>query len=147
MLEAAKKGEEKDKEAYKEAYKEKYGKEPEEKESTLEFHFYSTLKTITVRRTSEYDNLAICGKDGSGCVWLIDFSCDMNKCVGFNEPGSGLLKGDVRIGRRGDISSYTMTAPDAKPGYKFKQWEIISARKNQTNGVLIGKYIAIYEKI
>ena len=152
-IEQAKKGEALQQQEYREAYYEKYGKYPEEEKSSVEFHFYSTMKTITIHRNESKTNenyWSGCGVDGRGCIWFADFSCDMNACEGFVEPGSGSLKNSIRIGRRGDILEYTMEAPKAKPGYKFKQWEIISANKNITNtetpGILISKYIAIYEK-
>ncbi len=149
MLEQAKKGEEIDRENYEKALEEKGIEVPEEKH-TVEFHFFNTSNSITVRRHGDEDYWSKCGKNGQGCIWFVEFSCNMNECVGFSEPGSGALKDNVLIGRRGDILEYTMDAPKGKPGYRFKQWEVISANKNITDngydGVLISKYIAIYEK-
>ena len=149
MLEQAKKGEKIDQDNYEKALEEKGLKVPEEKH-TVEFHFYSTLNPITVYRNYDEEFWSKCGKDGAGCIWFAEFSCDMNECEGFSEPGSNLLSGKVLIGRRGDILKYTMVAPKGKPGYRFKQWEIISDNKvvsdNEYEGILVNRYRAIYEK-
>ena len=122
-------------------------KVPEEKH-TVEFHFYSTLNPITIYRNYDEEFWSKCGTDGAGCIWFAEFSCDMNECEGFSEPGSNLLSGKVLIGRRGDILEYTMVAPKGKPGYRFKQWEIISDDKifPDNEGILVNRYRAIYEK-
>ncbi len=149
MLEQAKKGEKIDQENYEKALEEKGLKVPEEKH-TVEFHFFNTKNPITVHRYGDEDYWSKCGKDGAGCIWFVEFSCDMNECVGFSDSGSDTLKEKVLIGRRGDVLEYTMEAPKGKPGYRFKQWEIISANKTVTNneyeGVLVSRYRAIYEK-
>ncbi len=136
--------------------KEQEGKEPEaQEEHTVEFHFYSTIRDLKVRRTggsANYWNDGTCGTDGSGCIWFAEFSCDMNECEGFAEPGTGLMKGTVTLGRRGDITEYVMQPPKAKPGYRFKAWEMISVNgkpitdKDGENGILLARYRAVYEK-
>lgn len=151
MLELAAKGEEKDREQYEKAYTEKYGHAPEEKHE-VEFHFYSTLNPLTVR-LYDHDNYytpSKCGETGSGCIWFAEFSCDLNQCVGFLDTHTNELKDNVIYAKRASIKEYTMKAPEARYGYKFKQWEIISDRKNITVNGQTGiayKYIAIYEKI
>ncbi len=152
MLEQAAKGEEADRKKYIDDYTEKYGHAPEEEKHEVEFHFYSTLRTLTIRRPEskddeDYWSKSICGEDGSGCIWFAEFSCDLNECVGFNKSGSLVSK--ALIGLRGDITEYTMEAPAAKPGYRFKQWEITSAYKDlggEYGNVLVNRYRAIYEK-
>ena len=116
-------------------------KEAEKK--TVEFHFYSTNKTLPIRCTESF-----CGD--SGHIWFIEVECDLNKCEGFTDSKTGAQVGTLLIARRADITSLTLTAPAAKYGYKFMGWELISSRKAVSNelgeGVLSGKYIATYEK-
>ena len=116
-------------------------KEAEKK--TVEFHFYSTNKTLPIRCTESF-----CGD--SGHIWFIEVECDLNKCEGFTDSRTGSKVGTLLIARRADITSITLTAPAAKYGYKFMGWELISSRKAVSNelgeGVLSGKYIATYEK-
>ncbi len=117
-------------------------KEAEKK--TVEFHFYSTSKSLPIRCTESY-----CGD--SGHIWFVEVECDLNKCEGFTDSRTGTQVSTLLIGRRADITSYTVTAPAPKYGYKFTGWELISSRKAVSNelgsGVLSGKYIATYEKI
>ncbi len=126
---------------------EKKRMEEEAQKKTVNFHFYTTTKTLTVRCNDES-----CGEGKQGYIWFVEFECDLNKCEGFDAPGTGLKKGDVFIGRRGDITEYTMEPPAAKYGYKFVAWELISANKNRITingdeGLQIAKYVAVYEKI
>ncbi len=150
MLDAAAAGEKLDREEYERAYTEKYGHAPEEEKHEVEFHFYSSLNPLTVRLYdhSNYYTTSKCGQTGSGCIWFAEFSCDLNQCVGFADT-DGTLKADVVYAKRASIKEYTMKAPDARPGYRFKQWELISERKNTLYGKtgLAYKYIAVYEKI
>ena len=151
MLEAAKKGEEADRQKYIDEYTEKYGHAPVEEKQEVEFHFYSTLNPLTVRLYdhNNYYTSSRCGETGSGCIWFAEFSCNLDQCVGFPDSNTNELKGNVLYARRASIKEYTMKAPDARPGYKFKQWEIISDNKNKTvngNTGIAYKYIAIYEK-
>ena len=149
MLEAAKEGEKLDHQKYVDEYTKKYGHAPEEK-TEVEFHFYSTLKDLKVRRNGDASHWAECGENGVNCIWFVEFSCDINECEGFAEPGSNELSGKVLIGRRGDTTEYIMQPPKAKPGYRFKAWEIVSANGTITQygetGVLVSKYRAVYEK-
>lgn len=150
VLEAAKKGEEADREQYIKDYTEKYGHAPEEEKTEVEFHFYNTVNPITVRLYDHegYYTASRCGETGSGCIWFAEFTCDLNQCVGFPDSSSKELKGDVVYSLRADKKEYTMNAPEARPGYKFKQWELISDRKNTLYGQtgIAYKYVAIYEK-
>ncbi len=151
MLEAAALGEKEDREAYEKAYSDKYGHLPEEKHE-VEFHFYSNLNPLTVRLYdhNNYYTESKCGLTGSGCIWFAEFSCDLNQCVGFLDSYTGKLVGDVIYAKRASIKEYTMKAPEARDGYKFKYWELVSDRKNVTINGQTGiayKYIAVYEKI
>ncbi len=149
ILKKAAEGEKRDRENYEKALKEK-GLNPPSDEHTVEFHFYSTLRDLKVRRNGDAEYWDKCGKDGVNCIWFVEFSCDMNECEGFAEPGSNELSGHVLLGRRGDTKEYVMQPPKAKPGYRFKAWEIVSARGTVTQygetGVLVSSYRAIYEK-
>ncbi len=117
-------------------------KEAEKKK--VEFHFYSTKKSLPIHCTESY-----CGD--SGHIWFVEVECDLNKCEGFTNSRTGAQVSTLLIGRRADITSYTVTAPAPKYGYRFVGWELISSRKAVSNelgsGVLSGKYIATYEKI
>ncbi len=117
-------------------------KEAEKK--TVEFHFYSTNKSLPIRCTESY-----CGD--SGHIWFVEVECDLNKCEGFTDSRTGTQVSTLLIGKRADITNYTVTAPAAKYGYRFVGWELISSRKAVSNelgsGVLSGKYIATYEKV
>ena len=129
---------------------EREGKLPEVEEHNVEFHFYSTIKDLKVRRNGDDSLWSHCGNDGVNCIWFVEFSCDMNECEGFAEPGTNALSGKVLIGRRGDTTEYVMQPPKAKPGYKFKAWEMVSVHGEITQygetGVLVSKYRAVYEK-
>ena len=128
----------------------KEGNQKEPEEHNVEFHFYTTLRDLKVRRNGDASYWAECGVNGVNCIWFVEFSCDMNECEGFAEPGSDKLSGKVLIGRRGDTMEYVMQPPKAKPGYRFKAWEIVSAKGTVTKygetGVLVSKYRAVYEK-
>ncbi len=117
-------------------------KEAEKK--TVEFHFYSTSKSLPIYCTESY-----CGD--SGHIWFVEVECDLNKCEGFTDSRTGTQVSTLLIGRRADITSYTVTAPAPKYGYRFTGWELISSRKAVSNelgsGILSGKYIATYEKV
>ncbi len=149
ILKKAAEGEKRDRENYEKALKEK-GLTPPSNEHTVEFHFYSTLRDLKVRRNGDADYWATCGEDGVNCIWFAEFTCDMNECEGFAEPGSNELSGHVLLGRRGDTKEYIMQPPKAKPGYRFKAWEIVSAHGTVTQygetGVLVSSYRAVYEK-
>ncbi len=54
-------------------------------------------------------------------IWHVGFTCDLNKCVGFNNHQGGKEE-TVIEGRRGDIPTIKMQAPEAKSGYKFEGW-------------------------
>ncbi len=117
--------------------------EEEAKKKTVEFHFYSTNKDLLIRCTEDY-----CGD--SGHIWFVELECDPTKCEGFTNS-SGNKVSTLLVGRRADITNYTISAPAAKYGYRFVGWELISSRKAVSNelgsGVLSGKYIATYEKV
>ena len=117
-------------------------KEAEKK--TVEFHFYSTSKSLPIHCTESY-----CGD--SGHIWFVEVECDLNKCEGFTDSRTGTQVSTLLIGKRADITSYTVTAPAPKYGYRFTGWELISSRKAVSNelgsGILSGKYIATYEKV
>ncbi len=151
MLEAAAKGEELDREQYKKDYEAKYGHAPKEEKQEVEFHFYSNLNPLTVRLYDHenYYTTSRCGATGSGCIWFAEFACDLNECVGFPDDNTGELKDDVIYSRRADIKEYTIQAPEARYGYKFKQWELISEQKNTIYGQtgIAYKYVAVYEKV
>ncbi len=120
--------------------------EEEAKKKTVEFHFYSANKELMLRCRGDH-----CGEDQQGYIWFVELECDLNKCEGFTDSTTGNKVSKVLLGRRGDITSYTVIAPAAKYGYKFVGWELVSTRKIATNelgtGYLLGKYIATYEKI
>ena len=144
MLDAAKKGEEADRQAYEKAYEEKYGKKPpEEGKTNVEFHYYSTNKKLTIRCREDF-----CGD--SSHIWFVELQGDLDKCEGFTDS-NGKQVSTMLLGRRADITEITVTAPAAKPGYKFVGWELISSKRitesEYGEGVLTGKYIATYEKI
>ena len=151
MLDAAAKGEELDRQKYEEEYEKVHGHAPEEEKHEVEFHFYSNLNPLKVRLYDHvnYYTTSRCGATGSGCIWFAEFACDLNECVGFPDDVTGELKDDVIYSRRADIKEYTMQAPEARYGYKFKQWELISERKNTIYGQtgLAYKYVAVYEKV
>ena len=120
--------------------------EEEAKKKTVEFHFYSSNKELMLRCRGDH-----CGEDQQGYIWFVELECDLNKCEGFTNTTTGTKVSKLLLGRRGDITNYTVTAPAAKSGYKFVGWELVSTRKVATNelgtGALLGKYIATYEKI
>ena len=120
--------------------------EEEAKKKTVEFHFYSSNKELMLRCRGDH-----CGEDQQGYIWFVELECDLNKCEGFTDTTTGTEVSKLLLGRRGDITNYTVTAPAAKSGYKFVGWELVSTRKVATNelgtGALLGKYIATYEKI
>lgn len=110
----------------------------------VEFHFYSTNKNLTIHCREDF-----CGD--SGHIWFVELECDSDKCEGFTDS-NGKQVSTMLVGRRADITEITVTAPAAKPGYKFVGWELISSKRLVENGLgdkgyLTGKYIATYEKI
>ena len=117
--------------------------EEEAKKKTVEFHFYSTNRNLTIHCTGDY-----CGD--SGHIWFVEVECDLNKCEGFTNS-SGNKVSTLLVGRRADITEFNVTPPAAKYGYKFVGWELISSRRlvenEQGKGYLSGKYIATYEKV
>ncbi len=121
------------------------GKQEVPEEHKVEFHFYTTNKNLTIHCTEDY-----CGN--SGYIWFIELECDLNKCEGFTDSTTGKQVSTLLVGKRADITEHNVTAPAAKPGYKFVGWELISSRRLVENGLgekgyLTGKYIANYEKI
>lgn len=120
--------------------------EEEAKKKTVEFHFYSSNKELILRCRGDH-----CGEDQQGYIWFVELECDLNKCEGFTDSTTGAKVSKLLLGRRGDVTYYTVTAPAAKYGYKFVGWELVSTRKTATNdlgtGALLGKYIATYEKV
>ena len=110
----------------------------------VEFHFYSTNKNLTIHCREDF-----CGD--SGHIWFVELECDSDKCEGFTDS-NGKQVSTMLVGRRANITEITVTAPAAKPGYKFVGWELISSRRLVENGLgdkgyLTGKYIATYKKI
>ena len=116
------------------------------KNNKVEFHYYSTNKSLTMHCKGDH-----CGEDQQGYIWFVEVECDLNKCEGFTDSRTGTQVSTLLIGRRADITSYTVTAPAPKYGYRFTGWELISSRKAVSNelgsGILSGKYIATYEKV
>ncbi len=93
--------------------------------------------TITVNRDI---------KEGTGFyIWWVEMSCDLSKCVGFNSHStSGKIS--VRLdGARDDVDSMTLTAPEAKAGYKFVGWKKYTVKYVDSSDILMQGYEAVYE--
>ena len=121
---------------------EKKKMEEEAKKKTVEFHFYSTNRTLTVHCTESF-----CGK--SYYIWSLELECNPEQCEGFYDSKTGKNVPKLLVQTRADTTSFTFTAPAPKYGYRFVGWELISARKTAeaSNNFIFGKYIATYEKI
>ncbi len=120
--------------------------EEEAKKKTVEFNFYSANKELFISCRGDH-----CGEDQQGYIWFVELECDLNKCEGFTDPSTGTKVSNLLSGRRGDVTTYTVMAPAAKYGYRFVGWQLVSTRKMATSdlgtGIVLGKYIATYEKI
>lgn len=113
----------------------------------------STERPVTARRYTIYSATGTNGefnfdekctqRDCHEYIWYAMFTCNLNECEGFNEPGSNRKSESVIISRRGDVVSITMNAPKAKAGYVFVGWEESTTTVNYAT---MKSYRAVYKK-
>ncbi len=105
--------------------------------------FTDSKITVTSENDEEYNDFVENNNyKPKDVIWWAEFSCDANKCEGFNERGTNNKSNKIVEGRRGDIS-ITMEAPTAKEGYKFVRWETYTANYGSMK---IQGFEAIYEE-
>lgn len=75
--------------------------------------------------------------DQAIAIWFAGFTCDMNKCDGFDSHfGRGKTE-TILEGRRGDVYTITMIAPNAKDGYVFDGWYEVEDNTHNGEGTKI----------
>lgn len=108
----------------------------ETNQTWLDTPYYSTSQIIEVAKDVETND--------PGVIWWAEFTCDMNRCFGFNEHGSNAKTSKVLEGRRAELTSIVMNAPKVKDGYKFIGWKKYIAKYGELN---IQGFEAVYEPI
>ncbi len=114
----------------------------------IEDKIYSSDETITVK-VEDDEEVQKWLKEHPGydanIIWWVEFSCDSDKCEGFdNHLGKGKTN-TLLEGRRASVKTIDMKAPEAKEGYHFVGWEKGTTTIGNS-GVTVQSYKAIYEE-
>ena len=114
----------------------------------IEDKIYSSDETITVK-VEDDEEVQKWLKEHPGydanIIWWVEFSCDSDKCEGFdNHLGKGKTN-TLLEGRRASVKTIEMKAPKAKDGYHFVGWEKGTTTIGNS-GVTVQSYKAIYEE-
>lgn len=66
----------------------------------------------------------------AACIWFVGFKANTEYCDGFYDYSSRRNVDHLIEGRRGDIKTIKMSAPNAKDGYEFDGWYDLSKGEN-----------------